>query len=721
MTMRLFAATMAFAVSAWTQSSGPMPAPGNVALPLDEYNKLLELAAKPAKTSEAPPLLYALKSAHLNLQVNGESVTGSVSIEGQTFGAGDQKVPLVSGMVVLDAQQTQGKDLPLQHENGSHFALLSGPAEFSITLHIGLPLTIETGRAAFHLQAPTAAAVRLTLSVPGDQTLVNLTGGLITGRSFQDGRTLVDASLNGGQTAQVWWAARMPAGPPAQPKEARFLSDVKTLVSVRDADIAMATLAEITVVQGEPAEFELRAPEGFELTGATGATLLSSESSGTTILLRVGPATSRSHQFLISLSRPNAGTAAEFPLPAFAGAQRETGEVLVEGEGAMELNASESGGLHRMDVKEASGSLLSLGRGSVRSAFRYQKRPGETPALHLGWDRFPDGPMVSAIAERAMVTTMVTSEGRSLTEVKLTLKNRSQPFLKVALPPGANILSSDVAGEKVKPVTAPDGARVPLLRAGFHPAGSYVVSFVFLDARTPFSKKGEAELSLPKMDLPIALVEWELYVPLQYKVGDFKGDATSERLLPVVGEAPVRDRAFGPGRLGGIVTDSSGAAIPNVAIKLVHDGTRTTRNATTDRNGRWLFTNVDSGRVHVVATAAGFNTSVRELTFDASRGAMIATQLNVGGTNETITVTAESPMVQTSNASVSGVAQNGRQKDSRHFDQEASANVADLQRRVVGVLPIAINVPRTGASYRFVRPLVVDEETKVSFNYRITK
>ena len=41
-----------------------------------------------------------------------------------------------------------------------------------------------------------------------------------------------------------------------------------------------------------------------------------------------------------------------------------------------------------------------------------------------------------------------------------------------------------------------------------------------------------------------------------------------------------------------------------------------------------------------------------------------------------------------------------------------------LQRRVAGVLPIPIDVPKAGNSYRFVRPLVVDEETKVTFTYR---
>jgi hypothetical protein len=37
---------------------------------------------------------------------------------------------------------------------------------------------------------------------------------------------------------------------------------------------------------------------------------------------------------------------------------------------------------------------------------------------------------------------------------------------------------------------------------------------------------------------------------------------------------------------------------------------------------------------------------------------------------------------------------------------------------VAGVLPVAIEVPRAGTSFQFVRPLVLDEETKVTFIYK---
>ena len=77
----------------------------------------------------------------------------AVNLEGEVFATGDRKVPLVNGMIVLDAAQ-QGRDLPLEHEANSHSAVLTGPADFAITLNAALPLMIETGRASFTLPAP---------------------------------------------------------------------------------------------------------------------------------------------------------------------------------------------------------------------------------------------------------------------------------------------------------------------------------------------------------------------------------------------------------------------------------------------------------------------------------------------------------------------------------------------------------------------------------------
>lgn len=57
-------------------------------------------------------------------------------------------------------------------------------------------------------------------------------------------------------------------------------------------------------------------------------------------------------------------------------------------------------------------------------------------------------------------------------------------------------------------------------------------------------------------------------------------------------------------------------------------------------------------------------------------------------------------------------------KNAKPQENPASSNVLSLQQRVAGVLPVRVDVPRDGSSYHFVRPLVLDEETKLTFNYK---
>ena len=511
-------------------STLPLPNSGNVTLTLDEYNKLMELASKPPRKSDLAPLPYSIKHADVKLRVENDGVRGTVQIEGEVFRKGMSKVPLTTGMTVLDAHQN-GKGVPLLQENGTHMALLPGPGEFSVALDTGLPLRIEAGRASFSLPAPAAGSVQLALVIPGDHTFANISSGLITSRKSENGHTAIEATLVPGQPANIWWATREAVTPPVT-REVRFLADAKTLISVSEAEMRVAVLADITVVQGEPSQFHIDLPEGYEVTGVTGATLDSSETNSGVLTLKVNAPNQRSHQFLISMERSISGEKADAPFLSFKKAQRETGEVLVEGAGTMELTATEGGGLKRMDVKEANPYLRSLAHFPPQAAFRYHKQASETPTLALQWVRFPDGSVLAAVAESATVTTLVTSEGKSLTEVRLVLKNQAQPFLKVALPAGASILSADVGGERVKPVQGPDGSRVPLLRPGFRPTDSYTVSFVFMHSGAPFAKKGGAELSLPTMDIPISLLSWEVFLPEQYKVKDFGGDVIAANLVP---------------------------------------------------------------------------------------------------------------------------------------------------------------------------------------------
>jgi hypothetical protein len=749
----LFAACVFLMSLCWAEDKMlPLPDPGNVTLTLDEYNRLVALAAKPPKKPDVAPLPYSIQHADVKLRVENNGVVGSVELDGEVFHKGISKVPLTSGMTILEARQN-GKGVPLIQEGGAHVALLPA-GDFSIALDTGLPLRIDAGRASFSFPAPVAGSVQMSLVIPGEHTLANITSGVITSRKSENGHTAIEATLVPGQAANVWWATREVIAP-VVPREVRFLADAKTLVSISEAEMRIAVLADITMVTGEANIFELQIPDGFEVTGVTGPNLDSAETqakvvkpSGTTetgpryISLHVLNPALRSHQFLISMERPIHGTQAAAPFISFKGAQRETGEVLVEGAGTMEITATEGGGLKRMDVKEANPYLRVLAHFPPQAAFRYHRQPSETPMLALNWVRFPDGSVLAAVAESADVTTMVTSDGKSLTEVKLTVKNQAQPFLKVSLPTGATILSAEVAGERVKPVQGADGNRVPLLRPGFRPNGPYIVSFVFMHSGTPFEKKGGADLTIPSMDIPISLLNWEVFLPERYKVKDFGGDVIAANRVPeplreeaTRQEHLPRDMAYSSainlrsapmqspaGQIGGYVTDQSGAVVAGAQVTVTSSDTGMSHSTATDANGHWTMLGLPSGNYKLKLEGRGFNTSVNNIRYDATQPSMYGGVLSVGATTETIEVTATAPQLETSLSSV-------EELEGRNFSrvsplapgavsQSASANVVNLQKKVAGVLPVPIDVPRAGTSFSFVRPLVLDEETKVTFSYK---
>jgi len=723
----------------WAQEKTtlPLPDPGSVTLTLDEYNKLVEMAAKPPKKPDGAPLPYSIKHADVKLHVENDGVRGTIELEGEVFRKGTSKVPLTSGITILDAHQS-GKGIPLIQENDTHAALLPGPAEFSVALGAGLPLRMEAGRASFILPAPNAGSVQLELQVPGDHTVAYISPGLITERKSENGHTSIQATLVPGQPATVWWATREVVAP-AVPREVRFLSDEKTLVSVNEGAMRIAVLADVTVVQGEPSQFQFNVPANYEVTGVTGSTLDSSENQSGVMTLKVNAPGQRVHEFLISMERSIVGTSVDAPFLSFAGSQRDTGEVLVEGEGTMEIKASEGGSLKRMDVKEANPYLRSLAHFPPQAAFRYHRQPSEAPTLALDWVRFPDGSVLAAVAESAVVTTLVTSEGKSLTEVKLILKNQAQPFLKVALPQGVSILSADVAGERVKPVQGADGSRVPLLRPGFRPTDTYTVSFVFMHSGAPFAKKGGAELSLPNMDIPISLLNWEIFLPEQYKVKDFGGDAIAANRVPppfreelgARNERDLRRSNFMvqtlPGQMGGYVVDPSGAVVQNARITITSTQDGTSRITTTDAQGRWVIAGVPSGNFKAKAELTGFRTTMFDLNYNADQPSMYNFSMSVASASEEVEVTASVPQIDTTTSStlmtipgeMSG--QNFSRVEKPRagpVNQPASPNVTNLQKRMAGVLPVAIDVPRAGTSFSFVRPLVLDEETKVTFSYK---
>jgi hypothetical protein len=654
---------------------------------------------------------------------------GTVDIDGALLQKGAVKTPLTTGLTILEAKQGTSP-VPLLQEGQHHAAILNGPGPFAVSLGVAAPLTIEAGRASFVLPVPLASSSTLSLELPGSHANVRVEPGLVTSRQTSNGNTVIEVALEPGKPARLWWTTREVAAPVAQ-REVRFLSDIKTVVSVGDSQLRLTALCDVNVIQGEAAEFKMNLPVGFELTTASGNSLESSDVSGNTLTLRVHDPARRNHQFLIAIERNNRETKIDAPLLSFDGAQRETGELLVEGVGAMELEAKESGGLRRMDVREAGAITRSLSRSSLQAAFRYNRRGADEPKLQLEWRQFLDADVLSAVAERATVTTLTTAEGRSLTEISLRVRNHAKPFMKVDLPAGAQLLSAEVEGQRVKPVEGTDGSRVPLLRAGLDSSRPYTVSFVYISSGARFGKSGAYEMGLAKLDIPVNVLTWEISLPDRLVVRQFGGNALSADVIPAaVANSMLLDGIEGndvnsnnwvqndietlqPGQIGGIIVDPQGAVIVNADVTVTNTQTGASLTTKSDGNGHWVIAGVQPGAVSVNIASPGFRNARTDLELQPSQPARMGTTLEIGAVTETVTVTATGDSAINSRR-IEELAIQTRQAQLN----AASQNVTNLQRRVAGILPVAIEVPKSGKSYRFVRPLVFEEETRITFQYK---
>jgi hypothetical protein len=129
-----------------------------------------------------------------------------------------------------------------------------------------------------------------------------------------------------------------------------------------------------------------------------------------------------------------------------------------------------------------------------------------------------------------------------------------------------------------------------------------------------------------------------------------------------------------------------------------------------------------SGNFKAKVEVPGFQSGMFSLNYDANQPSMYSFPLTLGVANETVEVMSEAsqtPPPASTPIQLSGRnATNLAQFAPGVAQQNASANVINLQKRVAGVLPVAIDVPHAGTSFAFVRPLVLNEETKVTFRYK---
>lgn len=137
------------------------------------------------------------------------------------------------------------------------------------------------------------------------------------------------------------------------------------------------------------------------------------------------------------------------------------------------------------------------------------------------------------------------------------------------------------------------------------------------------------------------------------------------------------------GTILGTVTDPTGAVISKAKVTIVNEGTGLTRTITADANGEYTAPSLPTGRYTVTCETAGFKTlALSNIEVGVDQRVRIDLKLEVGAMTESVSIVAETPLVQTSSSEL-GTTVGHEQIEALPLN---GRNFVSLTRTVPGVL-----------------------------------
>lgn len=130
------------------------------------------------------------------------------------------------------------------------------------------------------------------------------------------------------------------------------------------------------------------------------------------------------------------------------------------------------------------------------------------------------------------------------------------------------------------------------------------------------------------------------------------------------------------GSIFGTVTDPSGAAVPGVKVVVTSATKGTSQETTTNADGNYSVTHLIPDVYNVRAEGAGFKAfEAKNIVVSADAAARVDGQFQVGGSTETVEVTAEAPQLKTDRADVATIFNEKAVEDLPLFNRNFTALV----------------------------------------------
>ncbi len=500
-----------------------------VVIPWRDFQTLYERGQAPREKPQPAPRDYAISRVTYTGEVVGEAAILKATFQIDVLKTeGWTTIPLLPTNVALRQAKLGRTDAPIYLDDGFYRLITDKRGPMTVEVEFAIATFSGSGQQGFSFQMARSGATEVTLTVPSEDILDFEVAGAqrVTTEQRGSSRTMRALLPSTGNLSVSWQrAAAEESATPDAAVEPRIYAEHQALVGVSEGLLQCNSTIYYSILQSGIEQLTVLLPSDVTVLEVEGQGIRdwSVIDQGNRARLTVDLNFEAKGAYTLSLDyeRPLAedASAVEVPTVQLLGVERVKGYVGIDARSNLEIDAGEVTDARVVDVRELPAGILGQTDWPVLLGFKYRKASYSIP---LSVRQHDEVDMLVTIIDRAEATTVVTPDGRRMTQVTWSVRNNRAQFLRLDLPDGAIPWSTFVGGRAVKPARAEDGrVMVPLARS--QSAGGelsrFAVEMVYIEDGTP-AQGGRTTFSgeLPRADVPTTAVAWTIYVPDSAKI-----------------------------------------------------------------------------------------------------------------------------------------------------------------------------------------------------------
>ncbi|MBT9584492.1 hypothetical protein IV102_14205 [bacterium] len=522
------------------------PGGGTVTVPLADFLKLSQkkpgTGSRPADTA---PTAWLLTAGDYRVQAASGARWGNVDaqLSLSILHGGWQEIDLLPGEVVLQQALFDGQSVPVYNKEGRYHALVRGPGQHKLRLQYHLAVSSEGAASTLALVTPATQASSLRLVLPAGMKVTSSPEVPFQRRSA----TLTEGAFSAPNLSLSWSSAAASAQLNGQSRgeKARLTARVYSLLSVSDTVARCKTRIDYQILRNEVDTLSVLVPVDAEVVDVACEGLAnwttSERGNARQVNLFLAQPASGTLSVTLSLEKGISQIDSTWDVPTLEvpGVERMKGSLGVETSGGIEVTAATQDSVRPIDVAELPAEVSGMCSNPTVLAFEYHRQPYR---LALETHKGKEVNVLTATIDKGRGETLVTPEGKLVTHLLLSVRNNHKQYLELQLPAGAEVWSTFVNGQAVKPIKAEGGKvrmRLESSRSGESGVSAFPAEITYVQQSSLHPWLGKLEVQVPQVDMPISDLGWQLYLPQEWKVlrlGGTMQEATS--LEPIAAGAP---------------------------------------------------------------------------------------------------------------------------------------------------------------------------------------